>query len=695
MASNVLAKMAVLISAQTAEFNKAMAASSGQLNKFQTTALNVNKTLASVGVGFGLYQVVGIIQSAIGTIKDFEAGMSEVKAITGATTKEFNDLRNSALDLGKSTRYTAQQVAGLQLEYGRLGFSTKEILAASKATLSLATATGEDLAKSADVAGSTIRGFGLSATETLRVVDVMAESFNKSALSLENFSEAMKYVAPVAAQAGLSVEETTALLGTLADAGIRGSQAGTSLRKIISDLGGESGTLAQKLQKLADKGLTGAEAMSEVGRTAYASLLVLAKNTEKTDALTTSLNNAAGAAKKAADIMSDNLAGDLTKLSSAYDAAVLSGSGFTDSMRDIVQAATTLINVFSSENNSVVKFLQKLVDYTPNIVTLSRAINFLAEKFGLVGDSAEDQTSKLKAIENTVKAAFDSGNVDAYIRALDTNIYKEEIIAEIRRRQSDEVIKGVEAQAKAQVKGNGYAADSLEALRKRLTEVTKAYDSTSAADQSRMRILGAEIAGINELINKLERLKSVSSSPVVFKVPDTKAFQDSALNMDGIMKRVDAGMQKLKESTSQTTKQVSQNFIEMSSMIVGAISTVAESLGALLVNGNFKNFGQSILKAVASFAKQFGEALIAIGIGMQAAKLALKNPIAAIGAGIALVALAGALNAAASSAQSNFNGGGGGSGSRVNPTAITYGDIGQQLVAVINQTEKRNRRNRG
>jgi TP901 family phage tail tape measure protein len=271
--STILAKMSVLISAQTAEFGKALERSQAQLNQFSGS---VKKMAAGVGVAFGAFEAFSVVKSAVNSIIEFEHTLSTVKAITGATGKEFQQLKKSALDLGASTKYTATQVAELQVEYGRLGFTTKEILAATSATLDLATATGSDLAKSADVAGSTVRGFGLNAEETRRVVDVMAESFNKSALGLENFSEAMKYVAPVAAQAGLSVEETTAMLGTLADAGIRGSMAGTSLRKIISDLGGETGTLSEKLKKLADKGLTGAQAMDEVGRTAYASLLVLA-----------------------------------------------------------------------------------------------------------------------------------------------------------------------------------------------------------------------------------------------------------------------------------------------------------------------------------------------------------------------------------------------------------------------------------
>lgn len=343
MAETVLAKMAVQIAANTAEFGKGLNDASNTLKGFSN---NVKSLGSAIGLSLGGAALFGGIKAGIGIIADFEKRMSEVKAITGATGKEFDDLKNNALELGRATLYSAEQVAELQVAYGRLGFTTKEIIAATEATINLATATGENLAKSADIVGSTIRAFGLSADETTRVTDVMASSFNKTALGLDNFGEAMKYVAPVAAQAGISLEETTALLGTLADAGIRGSSAGTSLRKIISDLGGETGTLSERLKKLAEKGLTGAQAMDEVGRTAYASLLVLSKATAKTDDLAAAFSNAAGETAKMAAIMSDNFAGDVVKLTGAFEGLLLKLGG-TDTVRFFTQSLTDLFSLFS------------------------------------------------------------------------------------------------------------------------------------------------------------------------------------------------------------------------------------------------------------------------------------------------------------------------------------------------------------
>jgi hypothetical protein len=421
MSNDILASLLIRISADTAKFGEGLNRATGQLSSFTS---QISKMAGQVGLAFGAFQAFSIVKSAVDSIADFEHEMQTVKAITGATGKEFQALKKDALALGASTKFTAKEVAGLQVEYGRLGFTTKEILAATSATLDLATATGEDLSKAADVAGSTVRGFGLGAEETRRVVDVMAESFNKSALGLENFSEAMKYVAPVASQAGLSVEETTALLGTLADAGIRGSMAGTSLRKIISDLGGESGTLAEKLQKLADKGLTGADAMSEVGRTAYASLLILANNTKKTAELTQELNYAAGAGKEAAKIMGDDLTGDLTKLSSAYDALIQSAGSGTGVIREVTQSLTQLLTALNSGEGALGRFISKWAELALIVPrTLLGAAEGIAEmSSGINATNAalREQEEKTVRIAANVKAAFANGTdyVFDYIESL-------------------------------------------------------------------------------------------------------------------------------------------------------------------------------------------------------------------------------------------------------------------------------------
>lgn len=352
--------MAVLISAQNQEFGAALKQSQAQLTSFERSVTAANKTLTSFGVGFGLFQVVGAVQGAIGTIADFEQQMATTKAITDATKQEFDALSVSALKLGSSTQFSAKQVAELQTEFGRLGFSTAEILNATKATINLATATGEDLAKSADVAGSTLRAYGLDASQTGKVTDIMSAGFNKSALSLENFSEAIKFVAPVARAAGISLEETTALLGILADNGIRGSIAGTSLRKIITDLANSGKPLNERLTDLSKSGISFTGAFDEVGRTAQSSLLVLTKNKDRLDEFAKSLTNVNGETEKTAKIVGNTLTGDLKRFSGAMDGLILSFNTASPVLREFVQAGTALLQFFKDGATSGNKFAQSL-----------------------------------------------------------------------------------------------------------------------------------------------------------------------------------------------------------------------------------------------------------------------------------------------------------------------------------------------
>jgi hypothetical protein len=261
--------------------------------------------------------IVGLGAAATKTFATFEQSMAKVKAISGATGTAFKDLEGTARKLGMTTRFSASEVSELMLNYSKLGFSANEIQKITGATLDLALATGEDLAQSAEVAGSTLRAFGLEADQMQRVTDVMAKSFSSSALDLGRFSDSMKFVAPVAKSANISIEETTAMLGVLANNGIKGSQAGTALRRIISEIGATGKPVNQALKELAATGLNLADAKDEVGRSAQSALLVLSEGVDKIDPLTEALEGAEGAAAAMAGIMDDTLEGSMFKLQSA------------------------------------------------------------------------------------------------------------------------------------------------------------------------------------------------------------------------------------------------------------------------------------------------------------------------------------------------------------------------------------------
>lgn len=292
--------------------------------------------------------------NAIKTFATFEQSMAKVKAVSGATGEQFELLESKARELGATTRFTSSEVAGLMLEFSKLGFTTEEIDQVTASTLALAQATDSDLSQAAMVAGSTLRGFGLEADQTSRMVDVMAASFSTSALDMDAFANSMKFLAPVAKAAGVSLEQSTAMLAALANAGIKGSQAGTALRRIFTEMADTGKPAAEAIKQLADEGIELADAKDEVGRNAMSALLVLTKSTKAVEELTEQYENSNGAAQKMAAIMDDTTEGAFKKMASAMEAVSISfGKSFAPVARGVADVVAMLAQAFSSLPNPV------------------------------------------------------------------------------------------------------------------------------------------------------------------------------------------------------------------------------------------------------------------------------------------------------------------------------------------------------
>ena len=197
-----------------------------------TSLGSVGKTL-TVGVTAPL---VGLGAAAVKMGNDFEAQMSRVKAISGATEEQFGSLNDLALKLGAETAFSASEAAMGMENLASAGFTVQEIIDSLPGVLDLAASSGTDLATATEIAASAVRGFGLEADQTGHVADVFAEAAARTNAQTEDMGEAMKYIAPVAAAMGQSLEETAAAVGIMSDAGIKGSQAGTSLRGAFSRL---------------------------------------------------------------------------------------------------------------------------------------------------------------------------------------------------------------------------------------------------------------------------------------------------------------------------------------------------------------------------------------------------------------------------------------------------------------------------
>jgi len=339
-------------------------------------------------------KVTQTIGNAIKTFRDFEFQMAKVKAISGANESQFKKLSETAQDLGRTTFFTATQVAELQTNFSKLGFTTKEILNAQEATLLLATATGSDLARAATVAGAAVRGFNLDASETTRVVDVMTLAFNSSALDIEKFQTSMTKVAPIAAGMNIPLEDTTAIMGTLTDAGIEASIAGTSLRNIFLKMKDSSSDLSKFLGYTVNSSVDLSRALADLGEASdetldglvnirqVAAFSVMVKGAKRVEKLKEELRNAEDAAKKAASIIGDTLEGAFLRLTSATQGLAIKltdnlGSG----LKDIIDNLAEWTNKLTENSEQIANSVRNIVKVVKWIVRLRVAVFAAAKSY--------------------------------------------------------------------------------------------------------------------------------------------------------------------------------------------------------------------------------------------------------------------------------------------------------------------------
>ncbi|MBR2209026.1 MAG: phage tail tape measure protein [Synergistaceae bacterium] len=225
----------------------ALAATRQQLSWSNITG----ELMTAAGLGYSLYKPVS--QAA-----DFEQAMARVNAVAfsgggrdkEADAKAFKALQEQARQLGRDTQFTATQAAQSQENLARAGFKSNEIISAMPGLLNMAAAEGMDLAQAADITASTLRGFNLNADQSNRVADVLAQTSAASNTSIAGLGESMKMCAPFASGLGVSIEQTAAMLGAMANAGIKGAESGTALRNAFMRLSQEPKAVEKALKKL-------------------------------------------------------------------------------------------------------------------------------------------------------------------------------------------------------------------------------------------------------------------------------------------------------------------------------------------------------------------------------------------------------------------------------------------------------------
>ncbi len=252
------ARMKELSSAQRAIASTALKSSSSSLF---FSAANLQNTVGTIR------SIAAPIESAVKTAMSFEAAMSKVKAITMADNEETKQLTDTARELGEKTQYTASQAAEAMSFLGMAGWKTNQIIAGMPGLLNLAAAGGTDLAKTADIVSDDLTAFGLDAEAAGHMADVYAVAITKTNTNVEMLGETMKYAAPVAHAFGVSMEETAALAGLMANSGIKASNAGTALRSGFLRLAGPPKMAANALAQL---GMTAQDLTAEQKEAAIA-----------------------------------------------------------------------------------------------------------------------------------------------------------------------------------------------------------------------------------------------------------------------------------------------------------------------------------------------------------------------------------------------------------------------------------------
>ena len=378
-----------------------------------TKVAAIGGTLALAGLGKKIYDVAG----------GFDQQMARVNAIADEVGVSYADLRKKAIDLGAQTAFSAKEAAAGMENMASAGFNTKEIYDSMAGVLALAAVSGGDVALAAENSASALRGFGLEASQAGHVADVFAQAAAKTNAEVADMGEAMKYIAPVAHSMGISLEETAAAVGILSDSGIKGSQAGTSLRGALSrlakptdamretmdalglsfyDSNGNMKSLADQvgMLKTAFKGLTPEQQQNALvtlyGQESLSGMLALiSAGPDKLRELTKSFEQSGGAADKMAQQMQNNLPSKIEQMFGALESvAIRIGDKLFPIIAPQIEKLTDWIDKTFSEVN-IDKFFDDLGKYGQVLVsTFNDVKGPVSEAFGAVMDSLDKLNGK-------------------------------------------------------------------------------------------------------------------------------------------------------------------------------------------------------------------------------------------------------------------------------------------------------------
>ena len=421
-----------------------------ELRRLQTEADKTNTAFAKIGAAGEVMQNVGNKISgageklmpitagviALGTLAvktgaDFDSAMSKVAAVSGATGEELDALRDKARDMGSKTKFSASEAAEAMNYMAMAGWKTEDMLSGIEGIMNLAAASGEDLATTSDIVTDALTAFGLTAADSGHFADVLAAASSNANTNVSMMGETFKYAAPVAGALGFSVEDTAQAIGLMANAGIKSTQAGTSLRSILTALSGEvkfcgdaigevtvqttnaDGSM-RDLNDILDDCRTAFSGLSEseqasaaqalVGKNAMSGFLAL-MNAAPADIskLEGAISACDGTSLSMAETMQDNLAGQLTILKSQLEELAISFSDvLMPAIRSIVTWVQGLVDWLNQldpqTKETIVKIALAAAALGPLLIVLGKTVSGVGTVFSAV--------SKLPALFSAVQSGI-------------------------------------------------------------------------------------------------------------------------------------------------------------------------------------------------------------------------------------------------------------------------------------------------
>lgn len=523
---------------------------------------------AGLGVTAGLTALVSVVKNSISIFSGFEKANSSLQAVLGASNKEMDLLKETSRGLGSITEFTAKQVVGLQTEFAKLGFPVSDIQNLTASTLDAASAMESDLAATAKLTGATLKAFRLDASEAERVNNVLSVSTVKSALDFEKLSNSMSTIAPVANSFGFSLEGTVSLLGDLSNAGFDASSAATATRNIMLNLADASSKLGKRLKEpvkdipslvkglkqLKGEGVDLAGALELTDKRSVAAFSTFLEGTESITALNDELTNLNLTAKDIAEVKLDNLAGDVTKLGSAWEGFVLSledGDGrIARSLRSVVQGVTS----FLSSVSDAVRSEKELADASATTAqnTFKESVNakkLLEEYESLTEDGVEptiEEKIRLNEITQDLQIAFgdevieinkNTGALELNKKAVEQLIAQKAVLAEEESRTAFQRIKALNDLIK---QAEDFKLPSAEeTVAKRLPFLTGDLTEQSNAEEV--------LKVINETITSFGRRGEIIDSSTQKNLDSLKNYASALLNVESIERGINDNIEERDE----------------------------------------------------------------------------------------------------------------------------------------------------